>query len=56
VTNNSDSIQIKAITLLPTNYKDINPMTGAIISFFAAPPDCVDCRLRGTNIKPTFWK
>lgn len=56
VTNNSDSIQIKAITLLPTNYKDINPMTGAIISFFAAPPECVDCRLRGSNIKPSFWK
>lgn len=56
VTNNSDSIQIKAIMLLPTNYKDINAMTGAIISFYAAPPECVDCRLRGSNIKPSFWK
>ncbi len=56
VTNNSDSIQIKAIMLLPTNYKDINSMTGAIISFFAAPPECVDCRLKGSNIKPSFWK
>ena len=56
VPNKSDSIQVKAVNLLPTNYKDINAMTGAIISFFAAPPECVDCRLRGTNIKPSFWK
>jgi predicted secreted protein len=56
VPNNSDSIHIKAIDLLPTNYVKSNPMTGAIISFYAAPPDCVDCRLRGSNVKPAFWQ
>jgi hypothetical protein len=54
ITNNSDSIQIHGLYLLPT-YPETNPMTGAIISFFAAPPECVDCRLRGSNIKPSFW-
>ncbi len=54
IPNNSDSIQIHGLYLLPT-YPETNPMTGAIISFHAATPDCVDCRLRGTNTKPNFW-
>jgi hypothetical protein len=54
ITNNSDSIQIHGLYLLPT-YPETNPMTGAILSFYAAPPECVDCRLRGSNIKPSFW-
>jgi len=24
--------------------------------YFASTPECVDCTLRGTNIKPPFWK
>lgn len=24
-------------------------------AYSAATPDCVDCRLRGTNIKPSYW-
>jgi hypothetical protein len=55
IANNSDSIQIHGLYLLPT-YPETNPMTGAIISFFAAPPECVDCRLRGSNVKPNFWQ
>ena len=54
IPNVSDSIAIKALFLLPT-YPNTDPMTGRIISFFAAPPECVDCKLRGTSIKPSFW-
>jgi hypothetical protein len=54
IPNVSDSIAIKALFLLPT-YPNMDPMTGRIISFFAAPPECVDCKLRGTSIKPSFW-
>lgn len=54
IPNVSDSIAIKALFLLPT-YPNTDPMTGRIISFFAAPPECVDCKLKGTSIKPSFW-
>lgn len=55
IPNNTDSIRIKGLTLLPTIYAKLSPF-GAITSFYAAPADCVDCRLRGTNIKPSFWQ
>ena len=54
IPNVSDSIAIKALFLLPT-YPNTDPMTGRIISFFAAPPECVDCKLKGSSIKPSFW-
>jgi hypothetical protein len=54
IPNISDSIAIKGLFLLPT-YPNTDPMTGRIISFFAAPPECVDCKLRGSSIKPSFW-
>jgi len=28
---------------------------GVITDYTASTPDCMDCRLRGTNIKPDFW-
>lgn len=54
IPNISDSIAIKGLFLLPT-YPNTDPMTGRIISFFAAPPECVDCKLKGSSIKPSFW-
>lgn len=54
IPNVSDSIAIKALFLLPT-YPNTDPMTGRIISFFAAPPECVDCKLKGSSSKPSFW-
>ncbi|WP_375416497.1 DUF4249 domain-containing protein [uncultured Hymenobacter sp.] len=29
--------------------------TGTLIGYSGAPAECVDCRLRGTNVKPSFW-
>jgi hypothetical protein len=54
IANISDSIAIKSLFLLPT-YPNTDPMTGRIISFFAAPPECVDCKLKGSSTKPSFW-
>jgi hypothetical protein len=54
IPNISDSIALKSLYLLPT-YPNTDPMTGRIISFFAAPPECVDCKLRGSSTKPSFW-
>lgn len=33
----------------------INNNTGDTIGTTASSPACVDCRLRGTNIKPSYW-
>lgn len=54
IPNISDSIMIKGLFLLPT-YPNTDKMTGRIISFYAAPPECVDCKLRGSSVKPSFW-
>jgi len=55
VENDKDSIDSKASDKLPVVPIKENPMTGSIITFSAAPRDCVDCTLRGTNKKPVFW-
>jgi len=33
----------------------INPANGDTVGIAFSSPDCVDCRLRGTNVKPSFW-
>ncbi|MCW3090093.1 MAG: hypothetical protein JWP81_1162 [Ferruginibacter sp.] len=53
IENNRDSILKKASGLLPVDVAKGDPFL--IISFNAAPPSCVDCTLRGTNVKPFFW-
>jgi hypothetical protein len=40
-------------------YAPIDPVyndSGIVIGYTGASPTCVDCRLRGTNIKPSFWQ
>lgn len=54
-TNNSNTIRDKAFNFLPTNVVPNLAPFPAIPSFYAAPAECVDCRLSGTNIKPSFW-
>ncbi|MDO7885000.1 DUF4249 domain-containing protein [Hymenobacter cheonanensis] len=41
------------------NYMPIDPIynpLGVVMGYTGASPACVDCRLRGTNVKPSFWK
>ncbi len=53
--NNSNTIRDKGLNFIPTNVVPNLAPFPAIPSFFAAPAECVDCRLSGTNIKPAFW-
>ena len=54
VENISDSIKLKGLILMPTVVQTISPF-GGIVDFKAAPAECVDCTLRGTNKKPAYW-
>ncbi len=50
----SDSIKLKGLGLTPT-YPNKLGMFGVIVTFYASSVECVDCTLRGTNVKPSFW-
>jgi len=54
IPNISDSIKDKGSDKLPTNVYEVD-LFDRIKLFGAAPPDCVDCTLKGTNKKPSFW-
>ena len=54
IDNNIDSILKNSGGRIPTIPDHLGPFN-SIIDFFAANPECVDCTLRGTNVKPTFW-
>lgn len=46
--------QLQAGALVPVR-PIININSGDTIGMTASIPACVDCRLRGTNIKPSYW-
>jgi hypothetical protein len=54
IENNPDSIAKKAAGLLPTTPRKTGPF-GVILTFYAAGAECVDCTIRGSNVKPTYW-
>ena len=59
IDNDPDSILKYASGLLPVAPKDTKPIPFSvylqILTFTASPAACVDCRLTGTNVKPSFW-
>jgi hypothetical protein len=55
IENNPDSIRKKAGGLLPTVPLLSSFFQQKILTFYAAQSECVDCTLRGTNVKPAFW-
>ena len=54
IDNNADSILKYGASLIPTVPNKVGP-GNSIIDFYAADPYCVDCTLRGSNQKPSFW-
>ncbi len=54
IPNNIDSIRLAEVYLLPTT-GHVYGMMGELRRFWAARPECVDCRLRGTSEKPSYW-
>ncbi|HET9826095.1 MAG TPA: DUF4249 domain-containing protein [Chitinophagaceae bacterium] len=51
--NDPDSMRTYTSDYLPLKGVTFRGLT--IVTFSAAPSACVDCTLRGTNIKPAFW-
>lgn len=54
IPNISDSITQLGLGLLPSYAFEVSPR-GDIVSFYASDPICVDCQLRGSSVKPSFW-
>ena len=42
------------VSIIPTRIATLGPFN-SIASFYASDALCVDCTLRGTNVKPLFW-
>lgn len=54
IDNKRDSIQKYGTGLIPVVPEMLGPFN-SIITFTAAIPYCVDCTLRGSNVKPSYW-
>jgi Domain of unknown function (DUF4249) len=54
IENQRDSLSKKANGTLPTGILKGGPF-GSVVTFYASKEECVDCTLRGTNVKPTYW-
>ena len=48
-----DEVTFSFKRLLPLNAEYRN---GGLIGYSAATPDCIDCRTRGTAVRPSFWR
>ncbi len=54
--NNSNIIRDQVVvSYLPTDVVPLQVPFPGVSTYYAAPRDCVDCRLTGTNTKPDFW-
>ncbi|WP_153799800.1 DUF4249 domain-containing protein [Foetidibacter luteolus] len=54
IDNHPDSIAKYGAGLLPATPNKMG-LFGAILTFYASDPVCIDCTMRGTNVKPDFW-
>ena len=54
ITNNKDSIAKYAGGRLPSVPSETRG-SDIIVSFFASAAECIDCTVKGTNVKPDFW-
>lgn len=55
ILNNPDELASKASGTIPT-YPEKLAGPNTILSFYAAPDFCVDCRITGSNVKPPYWQ
>jgi hypothetical protein len=53
IANNADTLGVYS-SMIPTSVAETSQL-GDTIRIFVSQPTCVDCRLRGTPIKPPFW-